>query len=124
MYSGGQDPSSLSVVISVDHQSNIFNDSLDSEPMYPGELMNIALSGISHPPKPTQGQPVSSSETEISNDNAEGRMSGTTYPSSGVKHQSLLGLHRFQILPILQVSSTAVRCIHKCRYRYRYMEIL
>ena len=27
-------------------------------------------------------------------------------------------------LPILQVPSTAVRCIHKYRYQYRYMEIL
>ena len=33
-----------------------------------------------------------------------------------------IGLHRFQILPILQVPSTAVRCIHKYKYRYRYME--
>ena len=31
-------------------------------------------------------------------------------------------LHRFQILPILQVPSITVKCIHK--YRYRYMETL
>ena len=35
-----------------------------------------------------------------------------------------LGLHQFQILPILQVPSTVVRCIHKYRYQYQYMEIL
>ena len=37
---------------------------------------------------------------------------------------SMVGVHRFQILPILQVPSTAVKCIHKYKYRYRYMETL
>ena len=32
-----------------------------------------------------------------------------------------IGLHRFQILPILQVPSTGIKCIHKYKYRYRYM---
>ena len=35
-----------------------------------------------------------------------------------------VALHRFQILPILQIPSTTVKCIHKYKYRYRYMEIL
>ena len=35
-----------------------------------------------------------------------------------------LGLHRFQILPILQVPNTAVKGIHKYKYRYQYMETL
>ena len=35
----------------------------------------------------------------------------------------LPGLHRFQILPILQVPSTAIKFIYKYKYRYRYMEV-
>ena len=34
----------------------------------------------------------------------------------------IVGLHRFQILLIFQIPSTAVKCIHK--YKYRYMEAL
>ena len=36
----------------------------------------------------------------------------------------VLELHRFQILPILQAPRTAIRCIHKYKYQYRYMETL
>ena len=39
-----------------------------------------------------------------------------------VAYVAIIGLHRFQILPILQVPSAAVKCIHKYKYRYRYME--
>ena len=36
---------------------------------------------------------------------------------SGCKYiKYMIRLHRFQILPILQVPSTAVRCIHKYKY--------
>ena len=36
----------------------------------------------------------------------------------------VIGLHRFQILPILQVPSTAIKCIYKYKYQYWYMKAL
>ena len=34
------------------------------------------------------------------------------------------GLHQFQVLLILQVPSTAIKCIYKYKYQYRYMVTL
>ena len=47
-----------------------------------------------------------------------------SYRSEKQCNIKILGLHRFQILPILQVPSTAIKCIYKYKYRYRYMEVL
>ena len=38
---------------------------------------------------------------------------------SNFKQNKGIGLYRFHILPILQVPNTAVKCVHKCKYRYK-----